>query len=275
MMNSFNKKDIDLLIQEVDRNGTLTLGLTKAVSQALEKIKLRRVRNDKESEESEEMSDEFIIEKYRSDEGDDGGSTDDESTDDEAERNLKRQRVGKSDESASEEGPAEGREYGVEGWGYKPLPHFDAKKITAEREQEIRDNPWQYIEFVYQNRRFKLKPIGTIEPVPKRIYFGSSGAPYYYKTRDADGKPLSMAKWTKVYLKRYQKRQCFQGRSARGTGLAGYIDVDGECLNVPPPNGRRTAARPSKHSSPRAARDHRPRHDKSRRKNKSRGTSMH
>jgi hypothetical protein len=221
-----SEDDIEALIEEVDRNGKLTLNLTQIVKRSLERIQLQRV--DLQEVELEEISD------------DDEGAPSTE----EDERPLKR-RAGRADSDAVEE-EHRGREYGIEGWGSAPLPQFDKRRITPERKQEIRNNPWDFIEFVYQNRRFKLKPIGTIEPVPKRIYFGPSGAPYYYKTRGPHGEKLELGDCTKVYLKKYQKQQCFQGRSNRSKGLAGYIDVNGECLKRPPPDGRITATRPSK-----------------------------
>lgn len=68
--------------------------------------------------------------------------------------------------------------------------------------------------------------MGTIEPVPKRIHTGRNGARYYYKDRDDTGALLPMGKWTKVYLKGYQKQQCTSGRSKRAVGLAGYVQGD-------------------------------------------------
>lgn len=152
---------------------------------------------------------------------------------------------GAEGEEGEEEDPFFGRNYGVDGWGNPPIPSFRKDKISRARAREIQTNPEEFIEFIYQNRRFKLKPIGTIEPVPKRIYFGINGAPYYYKTRGPNGEKLGLGKQTKIYLKNYQKRQCFSGLSDRTRGLAGYMDVNGACLNQPA-RGRYTAARTSK-----------------------------
>lgn len=129
-------------------------------------------------------------------------------------------------------------------WGRPPRPQFDKQRISNQREAEIRADPLQFVEFIWQNRRFKLKPIGTMDPVPKKVYIGPSGGLYYKKTHGPDGSRLPMSQWTNVYLKDYQRRQCLRGRSRRTRGgLAGY--VDGACLNQPD-RKRTEAARPPK-----------------------------
>lgn len=66
---------------------------------------------------------------------------------------------------------------------------YDDRVIDQERYDQILANPAEYIQFVFHNRRFKLIPNGTIEPVPKTIVRGENGALYYWKTH---GKPLSV-----------------------------------------------------------------------------------
>lgn len=135
--------------------------------------------------------------------------------------------------------------YGVEGYGRSASPMYNEETISEERLQEIMNNPPEYIEFVYQNRRFKLVPVGTIDPVPKDIHQSSRGSLYYYKTRDSAGNRLPMSEWTKVYLKRDQRQQCLLGGSQRtqGMGLAGLLPGNNVCMNQPE-QPRRRAARP-------------------------------
>lgn len=122
---------------------------------------------------------------------------------------------------------------------------WDEANVRADPQlyQDILNNPDLHVEFIYRNRRYLLKPIGTVAPVPKRVYEGENGGMYYWKTRDGDGNRLPSALWTRVYLKDYQRRQCMTGASTRTLGLAGYVEVDGECFNQPP-GGRMHAARP-------------------------------
>lgn len=248
---------INTLIREVGKNGKLTLDLAQIVREALEKIQLERPADSSGGGGDDEellMDDNIVFEPLDDDEA--GIEIEIEQVEvasDGETPEVKRKKTKVSisaDEpsdgsSDAEEEQYRGPEYGIQGWGRAPVPRFDKRGITREREREIRQNPLEFIEFVYQNRRFKLKPIGTIEPVPKRIYFGRNGAPYYYKTRGPHGEKLNIGDWTKIYLKDYQKKQCFRGRSDRSVGLAGYVDVNGECLNRPP-GGRTEAARPSK-----------------------------
>lgn len=123
-----------------------------------------------------------------------------------------------------------------------PGSDFDPNRIDLQRWREIMRDPEQYIEFVYQNRRYKLKPTGTIEPVPKRIIRGEKGALFYWKDRDESGNELPMGARTKIYLKRYQKQQCSRGNSDRAQGLAGF--VDGRCSAPQVPRRRRAAREP-------------------------------
>lgn len=109
--------------------------------------------------------------------------------------------------------------------------------------QAILNDPNAHVQFIYRNRLYRLKPIGTIAPIPKRIYESENGALYYWKTRNDNAERLPEAMWKKVYLKQYQRQQCLAGLSERAMGLAGYVDVDGECVNQPR-GGRMHAARP-------------------------------
>lgn len=128
----------------------------------------------------------------------------------------------------------------------RPDEEWDETRITGERWAQILRNPAAHIEFIYQNRRFKLKPIGTMEPVPKRVREGPNGSLYYYKTRSPNEERLPRAQWTKIYLKPYQVRQCLMGQSDRSEGLAGF--VGGVCANQPA-NPRQHAAREPRKTS--------------------------
>lgn len=148
------------------------------------------------------------------------------------------------EEEQEERRPFPRNRFGVDGYGRPPSRYFDAERIDDERMQQIVNNPVEYIEFVYQNRRFKLTPIGTIEPVPKIVRESDNGSLYYYKTRDSSGNVLPPHKWTKVYLKRHQIQQCLNGGSTRtaGMGLAGLVPGETVC-RLQPEERRRTAAR--------------------------------
>jgi len=240
-MQSFNDAEIDALIQEVGRNGKLTLDLAKVVRQALNDMSMSSMSSEDLSEAPAFEDDDQVefVEISEVEMSSDGDTVD---------AKKRKVTVGSDDDDDddAESEEYQGPDYGIQGWGRPPRPRFNQNTISRERRREIRQNPLEFVEFMYQNRRFKLKPIGTIEPVPKRIYFGRSGAPYYYKTRGPHGEKLNIGQWTKVYLKQYQKDQCFRGQSERATGLAGYVDIDGACLVRPRPDGRTTAARPSK-----------------------------
>jgi hypothetical protein len=145
--------------------------------------------------------------------------------------------------ASSEEGRGGDRNYGLNGRGRPARDRYNERTISAEREAEIMANPMEYIEFVFENRRFRLKPIGTIEPVPKRIYRGSNGGYYYYKTHDENGNRINST--VPIYLKKYQRRQCIFGASERAIGLAGYVDLDDDtCFNQPDPARRKAARQP-------------------------------
>ena len=232
-----SEKEIESLVREVDKNGKITLDLAQILKEA---VKRRFAPPSDDDDDFFDADVEFIP---ISD--DDGDSQSDGSTPEIRRKKSKHSSDSGESSSAEEEEEFFGRDYGVDGWGNPPLPTFTKNKMSKERAREIRTNPTEFIEFVYQNRRFKLKPIGTIEPVPKRIFFGNNGAPYYYKTRGPNGEKLSMGKQTRIYLKKYQKQQCFLGRSKRSRGLAGYIDINDACLNQPK-NGRMKATRTSK-----------------------------
>jgi len=237
-----SEQEINALIEEVARNGKLTLDLSKIVKEALRNLQPPSEESGGDEPDFDDDEVEYVEVEVSSSTG---GET--------PEIKRKKVKVTKSVDSSDEEAESEeymGPAYGIQGWGRPPRPQFDQGKISRQRRREIQQNPLEFIEFMYENRRFKLKPIGTIEPVPKRIYFGRSGAPYYYKTRGPHGEKLNIAQWTKVYLKKYQKDQCFSGSSERATGLAGYVDINGECLNRPKPNGRTKASRPSKTKQP-------------------------
>lgn len=241
-----SEDDVDALIEEVNRKGKLTIDLAELIKTSLQPLsrELRELRRQASSEEG----------------GDFYFPTPMEESEDEEMSTVEDVRTGRgreewSDEyeisEASEEG-RRARDYGVQGWGRGPDAKYDKNRISLEREREIRRNPLEFVEFVYQNRTFKLKPVGTIEPVPKRIFAGRNGSLYYYKTRDEHSQELDMGNWTKIYLKDYQKKQCLTGRSERSVGLAGYIDVSGTCLDRQGRGGRSriTAARQSKTRPP-------------------------
>lgn len=200
------------LIQSVTREGIVTLNLAEVLHRAIEEQNRER----RLSSEGEEPP---LRRRRVGGEDQDIGSASDESL----------STGGLSDDDEDEDDDAAWDEANVLA---NPVLH-----------QAILANPALHVEFIYRNRRYRLKPIGTIEPIPKRIYEGENGGMYYWKTRDANGNRVPQAQWTRVYLKDYQRQQCLTGVSARTLGLAGYVDVDGECVNQPP-GGRMHAARP-------------------------------
>lgn len=127
-------------------------------------------------------------------------------------------------------------------WNPPPRDDLDEFRISDERKEAILANPDLYTEFIFANRRYRMIPIGTIEPVAKVIERGPTGAYFYMKKWDAAGDPLPEEEWTKVYLKDYQQRQCITGRGPRTRGLAGY--VEGECDGQPQEPRRRAAREP-------------------------------
>lgn len=118
-----------------------------------------------------------------------------------------------------------------EGAWRRPPPDANEMAMTQAQIEEILRDPASHFEFVMQNRRFKLIPIGTIEPVAKEILEGPNGGLYYMKKWDKFGNPLPWYQWTRVDLKKYQKQQCIAGHSSRSRGLAGF--VQGQCLDQP------------------------------------------
>jgi hypothetical protein len=215
-------EEIDNLIRNVNDRGRLVVDLSALVESEIDQLRDRASSFSNEGSRSNEE-----------------GSRSERSTESEEDaarvRNLPRSR------------------YGVDGFGKPPSRYYDVNRISQQRLDEIMANPPEYMEFVYQNRRFKLVPIGTIDPVPKAVHMSSRGSLYYYKTRDSAGNTLPMSRWTKVYLKNDQRRQCLFGGSTRtgGMGLAGLMNGnDGVCLNQPDVLRRRAARPPRPQPAP-------------------------
>lgn len=198
---SDDEREINRLIKSIDDNGRMTIDLVQILRIALQQH-LDQMEGGGRRQQQMDIS-----------------MSDDENIQQQQQQDFDLLSV--SEEDAAEDDSSEEEEW-------------DEREITAARWQQILRDPAQYVEFIYRNRRFKLKPIGTIEPVAKRIHEGRNGALYYYKTRGPNEERLTRDKWTKIYLKPYQVRQCRDGRSIRGTGLAGNIvGIGGPCANQP------------------------------------------
>lgn len=120
---------------------------------------------------------------------------------------------------------------------------YDRNRLTDRELARILKSPEEHVQFIFQNRKFKLVPMGTMEAVPKKVLEGEKGGLYYVKSWDKFGQPLPAGQETKVYLKQYQVDQCMTGKSDRTKGLAGF--VDGECVSQPKPKREKAMREPA------------------------------
>ena len=106
---------------------------------------------------------------------------------------------------------------------------FTSEESSIERDvEDVMARPEEHVELRVGQRRFRLIPVGTISAQPKKILRGPNGALYYIKSWDQNGVTLPRHRWSKVYLKKYQRKQCVHGKSARTWGLAGNQEDEEE-----------------------------------------------